>query len=150
MLYLILKWLHVLLAIAAIGANITYGVWISRAARKPEVLPFTLRGVKILDDRIANPAYVLLLVTGVALVFVGGWSFTTPWILISLALYVVAVLLGLFGYTPTLRRQIQLAESGSLNSPEYAAVAQRGTILGIILAVVVVAIVFLMVVKPGV
>ena len=26
MLYLILKWLHVLLAIAAIGANITYGV----------------------------------------------------------------------------------------------------------------------------
>lgn len=150
MLYLILKWLHVLLAIAAIGANITYGVWISRASRKPEVLPFTLRGVKILDDRIANPAYGLLLVTGVALVFVGGWSFTTPWILISLALYVVAVLLGLFGYTPTLRRQIQLAESGSLNSPEYAAVAQRGTILGIILAVVVVAIVFLMVVKPGV
>ena len=150
MLYLILKWLHVLLAIAAIGANITYGVWISRAARNSEVLPFTLRGVKILDDRIANPAYGLLLVTGVALVFVGGWSFTTPWILISLALYVVAVLLGLFGYTPTLRRQIQLAESGSLNSPEYAAVAQRGTILGIILAVVVVAIVFLMVVKPGV
>ena len=150
MLYLILKWLHVLLAIAAIGANITYGVWISRAARNSEVLPFTLRGVKILDDRIANPAYGLLLVTGVALVFVGGWSFTTPWILMSLALYVIAVLLGLFGYTPTLRRQIQLAESGSLNSPEYAAVAQRGTILGIILAVVVVAIVFLMVVKPGV
>ena len=150
MLYLILKWLHVLLAIAAIGANITYGVWSSRAARNSEVLPFTLRGVKILDDRIANPAYGLLLVTGVALVFVGGWSFTTPWILISLALYVIAVLLGLFGYTPTLHRQIQLAESGSLNSPEYAAVAQRGTILGIILAVVVVAIVFLMVVKPGV
>ena len=150
MLYLILKWLHVLLAIAAIGANITYGVWISRAARNPEVLPFTLRGVKILDDRIANPAYGLLLVTGVAMVFVGGWSFTTPWILISLVLFVIVVLLGLFGFTPTLRRQIQLAESGSLNSPEYAAVAQRGTILGIVLAVLVVAIVFLMVVKPGV
>ena len=86
MLYLILKWLHVLLAIAAIGANITYGVWISRAARNSEVLPFTLRGVRLLVDGIANPAYGLLLVTGVALVFVGGWSFTTPWILISLAL----------------------------------------------------------------
>ena len=150
MLYLILKWLHVLLAIAAIGANITYGIWLSRASRTPEVLPFTLRGVKILDDRIANPAYGLLLVTGVALVFVGGWSFTTPWILISLALYVVVVLLGLFGYTPTLRRQIQLVENGGQSSPEYAALARRGTILGIVLAVLVVVIVFFMVVKPGV
>ena len=149
MLYLILKWLHVLLAIAAIGANLTYGVWLSRAARTPEALPFTLRGIKILDDRIANPAYGLLLVTGVALVFVGGWSFTTPWILISLALYVLAVLLGLFGYTPTLRRQIQVVENGGQASPEYAALARRGTILGIVLAAVVVAIVFFMVTKPG-
>ena len=59
MLYLLLKWLHVLLAIAAVGTNLTYGVWIARARRQPELLPFALRGVKLLDDRIANQRLVL-------------------------------------------------------------------------------------------
>ena len=31
MLYPILKWLHVLSAIVALGANLTYGLWITRA-----------------------------------------------------------------------------------------------------------------------
>src|SRR5579864_5251954 len=101
MAYLILKWVHVLLAITAVGANVTYGIWIARASRDPQHLPFTLRGVKILDDRIANPAYGLLLVTGLALAYVGGLSLTTRWILVALILYVALVLIGLLGFTPT-------------------------------------------------
>ncbi|HEX8599673.1 MAG TPA: DUF2269 family protein [Chloroflexia bacterium] len=150
MVYLILKWLHILLAIAAIGTNLTYSVWLIRASKKPEVLPFTLRGVKILDDWIANPSYVLLLITGVGLVLIGAWPLTTPWILVSLVLYVLAVVLGLLGYTPTLRQQIKLVDSDKHDSEEYAALDRRGRVLGIVLAVLVVVIVFLMVVKPGV
>lgn len=149
MVYLILKWLHILLAIAAIGTNLTYSVWLIRASKRPEVLPFTLRGVKILDDWIANPSYALLLVTGIGLVLIGAWPLTTTWILISLVLYVLAVVMGLVGYTPTLRRQIKLVDGGKYESQEYAALDRRGRILGIVLAVLVVAIVFLMVVKPG-
>ena len=149
MVYLILKWLHILLAIAAIGTNLTYSVWLIRASKKPEVLPFTLRGVKILDDWIANPSYALLLVTGMGLVLIGAWPLTTTWILVSLVLYVLAVVLGLLGYTPTLRQQIRLVDSGEYGSSEYRALDRRGRILGIVLAVLVVAIVFLMVVKPG-
>ncbi|HEX8217698.1 MAG TPA: DUF2269 family protein [Chloroflexia bacterium] len=149
MVYLILKWLHILLAIAAIGTNLTYSVWLVRASKKPEVLPFTLRGVKILDDWIANPSYALLLVTGIGLVLIGAWPLTTTWILISLVLYVLAVVLGLLVYTPTLRQQIKLVDAGKHDSEEYAALDRRGRVLGIVLAVLVVAIVFLMVVKPG-
>ena len=69
--YLILKWIHVLAAITALGANITYGVWIGRAGGQPETLAFALRGVKFIDDRIANPAYGLLLVTGLGMAWVG-------------------------------------------------------------------------------
>ncbi len=47
---------HVLLGITVVGANVTYGVWFSCAARDPRHLPFALRGVKMLDDRLANPA----------------------------------------------------------------------------------------------
>jgi uncharacterized membrane protein len=152
MLYLTLKWLHVLLAVVAIGTNLTYSVWLIRAARAPqppELLAFTLRGIKILDDRIANPAYALLLVTGLATAFVGTLPITTPWILVSLVLFVALVVLGLFGYTPTLRRQIELVENGSRESAEYAAVFRRGIVLGIALGVVAVTIVFLMVIKPS-
>jgi len=148
-LYVILKWLHVLLAIVAIGANVTYGIWLARARRNPEHLAFALRGVKILDDRVANPAYGFLLITGLAMTFVAGIPLTTPWILTALVLYVIMVAVGAFAYTPTLRGQVGLAEAGKGESAEYDALAKRGTTLGIVLAVLAVAIVFLMVAKPG-
>jgi uncharacterized membrane protein len=148
MLYLILKWLHILAAIAALGSNITYGIWISRASRKPEALPFTLHGIKLIDDRLANPAYGLLLITGLIMVFTVKLPLTTPWLLTSLILYVLLLLIGLLGYTRTLKRQIQLLENQGPASPEYQATARRGTLIGILLVVLTVVIVFLMVVKP--
>ena len=42
--YLFLKWFHVLMAITAFGANITYGLWLARADREPQHLAFALRG----------------------------------------------------------------------------------------------------------
>jgi uncharacterized membrane protein len=149
MLYLLLKWLHVLAAIVAVGANVTYGIWIARASRNPEALPFTLRGIKLIDDRVANPAYGLLLVTGLLMMFTIGLPLTTPWLLTALVLFILVVLVGLLGYTPTLRRQIQLLESEGFHSSSYQAVARRGATLGIVLGVLVVAIIYLMVVKPG-
>lgn len=149
MLYLLLKWLHVLAAIVAVGSNVTYGIWIVRAFRSPEALPFTLRGVKLIDDRVANPAYGLLLATGLLMVFVVQLPLTTPWLLTALVLYVIVVLVGLLGYTPTLRHQIRMLESEGFHSPNYQALARRGTVLGLVLAILVIVIVFLMVVKPG-
>jgi uncharacterized membrane protein len=149
MLYSLLKWLHVLAAITALGANVTYTIWIARASRHQEALPFTLRGIKLIDDRLANPAFGLLLVTGLLMVFTAQLSLTTPWLLTALVLYGVVLLTGVLGYTPTLRRQIQLLESEGFGSPNYQALARRGTILGVVLVTLVVVIVFLMVVKPG-
>ena len=149
MAYLILKWVHVLMAITALGANITYGVWLSRAAREPEHLAFTLRGVKVLDDRVANPAYGLLLVTGLATAGIGHIPLTTPWLLTGLILYILLVLVAVAAYTPTLRRQIAALDAGGPQSPEYRRVEARGRQLGIALAVLAVLIVFLMVTKPS-
>jgi len=55
-LYSILKFFHVLLAIVAVGFNASYGIWLARAAREPQHELHVLRGIKILDDRFANPA----------------------------------------------------------------------------------------------
>jgi len=109
-----------------------------------------LRGIKLLDDRVANPAYGLLLVTGLSMLFVNSIPLTTRWILSALILYAVLLVVAFFVYTPTLRRQIALVESTGATSPEYLAAASRGRVVGIFLAVVVLAIVFLMVVKPAI
>ena len=147
-LYTLLKFLHVLAAIVAVGANVTYGVWLARAARDPGHLAFALRGVKTLDDRLANPAYGVLLITGVALLLAGGLPWTTPWLLTSLVLYAVLLLLGLRMYTPVLRNQIALLEAESPNSEAYRRLAARGQRLGALIAVVVLLIIYLMVTKP--
>jgi uncharacterized membrane protein len=146
--YEVLKFFHVLLAIVAVGFNASYAIWLARAAREPVHEGFALRGVKFLDDRIANPAYALLLVTGLSMVWVGNLDLAQFWLLTALVLYAVVVGLGLFVYTPTLRAQIAALETSGPDSSEFRALANRGTTVGIVLAVDVIAIVFLMVTKP--
>jgi uncharacterized membrane protein len=147
-LYVLLKFVHVLLAIVAIGFNASYGIWLARAGREPEHALHVLRGIKILDDRFANPAYGLLLITGVGLVFMGQIPFSTFWIASAIVLFVIVVIVAAAIYTPTLRRQIATLESQGATSEEYRRLSSRGRTLGIVLAVLVVAIEFLMVTKP--
>ena len=147
-LYEVIKYIHIVLAILAIGFNASYGIWLALAAKEPEHTGYALRGVKVLDDRVANPAYALLLVTGVILVFEGDWSFSAFWIATAIGLYVIAVLGGLLGYTPVLRNQILLVQAGKMDSDEFRKLGKRGTLIGILLAVDVLAIEFLMVTKP--
>jgi uncharacterized membrane protein len=148
LLYSLLKFVHVLLAIIAIGFNASYPIWLVRAKHDPEHALYVLRGIKILDDRFANPAYALLLVLGLAMTFIAGIPLSTFWIAAAIVLYVLLIIGGLFVYTPTLKGQIAALEAAGPTSPEYNRLSQRGTVVGILLAVDVVIIVFLMVVKP--
>ncbi len=145
---LIVKWIHVLSAITAVGANLTYGIWIRRAETEPATLPFVLRNISWIDRRIANPCYALLLITGLTMALTIPIPLTTPWLLTALVLYVAAALLGVFAYAPVTRRQLALAQSPGVGSPEYKAVASRSMLFGLTVTLDVVIIVFLMVVKP--
>jgi uncharacterized membrane protein len=146
--YLILKLLHVLAAIVAVGSNVTYGIWIASASRDGTTLPFTLKVIKRIDDRMSNPAYGLLLVTGVTMMLVGGMPIATSWLVTAFVLYVALVFVGVLGYTPTLKAQIALLERGGRGSKEYLAAANRGQRLGIVIGVLVLLIILLMVMKP--
>jgi uncharacterized membrane protein len=149
MFFLIIKWIHVLSAITAVGANITYGIWIARASRETSFLPFVLRNIHWIDSRVANPCYGLLLLTGLTMALIVPISLTTPWLLTALVLYVIAALLGILFYAPVVRQQIQLLESQGFDSPDYQAAAGRARLMGILVGVDVIIIVFLMVVKPA-
>ncbi|MDQ6919367.1 MAG: DUF2269 domain-containing protein [Candidatus Dormibacteraeota bacterium] len=146
--YLALKYVHVLLAIVAVGSNATYGIWGARSAQDPQHLGYTLRGIKFIDDRIANPCYIGLLLTGLLLAYVGGISYRTTWIVIAIVAWLVLAALGFGVYTPTLSHQIKTVEADGWESDAYKRLAMRGRIVGIVLAVIALGIVFDMVVKP--
>jgi uncharacterized membrane protein len=148
MAFLIVKYIHILSAITAVGLNISYAIWIIRAQREPAHTGFTLKGIKFLDDRIANPAYGVLLLTGLLMVVLLPIPITTLWIVIALVLYAVLVVVAITQYTPTLRNQIKLAEAGDTTSAEFTRLAKRGQILGQTLAVIVLVILAMMVFKP--
>ena len=148
-LYPWLKTLHILLAIVAVGFNISYGLWQARASREPQHMGYALRGIKFMDDRVANPAYIGLAVLGVIMVLIGPWQFEQLWIAVSIGLYVLLAVVGLALYSPTLKRQIAAYEASGAQSDEFAALTTRSRVLGAVLGVIVIAIIVLMVVKPG-
>ena len=152
MLFVVLKFLHVLAAIIAVGFNASYGLLIGRARASgtdDRVMRFALGTIKVMDDYVANPCYVLLLITGVGMVHVAGYPWKLMWIHGSLALLVVIAVLGFGFYTPTLRKQIAVLESRGSSDPEFARLGKRGSILGGIMALLVMTIVALMVFKPS-
>ena len=144
----LIKFVHVLLAIVAVGFNASYGIWLARSASAPQATQsHVLRTIKFLDDRIANPAYGLLLLTGLWMIISAGIP-VRLWIGLAIGLWLVLVVVGLGVYTPTLRDQIRVLESEGPGSEEYQRLSSRGRTLGIVLGIIVIVIVFLMVTKP--
>jgi uncharacterized membrane protein len=82
------------------------------------------------------------------MVAISPYEITTFWILLALILYALAVVLGAALYSPTLRKQRQVLEQEGRGSATYTRLANRNRVVGIVLAVDVVTIVFLMVTKP--
>jgi len=152
--------LHVLGAILGLGTNLTYGLIVAVGERAGGAgRTFSLKLIQQLDRRLANPAYVAQLVTGLLMVWLLKLNLLeTSWLLLSLALYLAVALTGALVYAPVLRRQVGLAEQLELTgtgdgdpalAASYAAVSRRSTQLGIAVTLVVVLIVVLMVAKPA-
>ena len=147
--YTIVKFLHVLFAIIAVGYNASYGLWLARAAHEPAGTQlFALRTIKFMDDRIANPLYGLLALSGLVMVFTAGYALTTFWIAAALVLYVTALAIAFGVITPNFRVALRALETDGPGSATYTGAMARGRTFGILISVVVLGIVFLMVIKP--
>jgi uncharacterized membrane protein len=148
MLYLLLKTLHILSAVAALGANLTYGFLLYKAEREPQHLPFMLHTISWIDSKVANRCYILVLITGLTMAWVQGYSFSSLWIWLSLLLFTLIALSGIFLYAPVIREQTRLAEQQQTNTAAYQAIRKKSTALGIMVTLLVISILVLMVVKP--
>jgi len=144
---LILKTLHVLAAIVAVGINVSSTLWLTRAGLDRERLLFVIATVRRLDRSIANPGYVVLLATGLGMIWLGAWPLTSGWILAALTLYALVAILGITVFAPAIRIQLDEAERDP-SSAAYAVAAARSRRLGTLTTGIVIVIVVLMVTKP--
>jgi uncharacterized membrane protein len=146
-------WIHVTAAVVGFGATFAEAVTFPVAMKLDKRhLPYVHKLQLFINQRLATPALVVILVTGIYQVSEGNFSFGDMWI--SVTFLIVIVLGGLLGayFVPTDRRlfaQItkDLAETGE-PSKEYLADVRREGVLGTITGVLIVAALFLMITKP--
>jgi len=148
LLFTSLKFIHIVSAIVAVGMNISSALWLMRASRQPEHAAFAFKWIKFIDDRVANPAYGLLLITGLLMVFVLPYPITTFWIDVALVLYAAMIVLAIAFFTPALKEQVRLAEAGEMSSPAYHRIERRGQLSGQVIGLIVLVILAMMVFKP--
>jgi len=93
----LLRWVHVVGACVLLGtgAGIAFFMLMAHHTRNPAVVAHVANSVVAADMLFTATAVVVQPLTGALLAQVTGWSLATPWILLSIALYVLTGLLWL-------------------------------------------------------
>jgi uncharacterized membrane protein len=154
-LFTILLFLHVLGAIVAFGPGFASMVVGPMAAKEPQYANFYARTQVAAGRKLVTPVSITLAITGIAMIVTRGWPVLTGgkhWLEAGILLYVVAVVVAMAVLAPAGRRLVELTSQppapGTGPSPELRSSASRVRTGGLFLSLLVVAITFLMIVKP--
>lgn len=152
--FILFKYLHVLTMFAAVATAFVPEIWLHVMARRGDVaalrgfLPLTAQAGKVIPI-----LFVLGLVFGLLAAWAGELDFFQPWLVGSYVIFAIAMGTGALVGGPWAVRMAQAADESGTDAPSPALRAaihdQRGVISTTILMLSIVAIVFLMVVKPG-
>jgi uncharacterized membrane protein len=150
--YRLLVLLHILAGMAWLGGG--FALWatlfVARRSQGPEAADRVMRSLQWADMWLAIVAPLLVLVTGAAMAIVGGWGFGQTWILASIALIVAYELIALTLGSRLYRRIEDARRQGRVGSADHARTMAAWGRLSVVLLGFLVAVVTLMVVKPGV
>jgi uncharacterized membrane protein len=145
--YKLVKFLHILIAILALGTSAGLGIVLEFYGDHPTHGAFLLRAIKRVVTFFVVPGYVLMLVTGLWMVNF-SWPLTTKWIQAALLLWGIGSALLAISLA-ILRMQLRLIESGAVATSSYRRASLLGRGLGAGAGLVMVVILYLMVFKPG-
>jgi uncharacterized membrane protein len=148
-----LLWLHIAIAIVAFGPTFTFPIWtaMARKAGGP-VVPYAVGTVKLVFERVIVPLAVVMPFTGVLLIYQSSWDlWREGWLVAGIVLYTIMFTIGVGLGLPNVRRMLALmaAGPGPNEMTEIQARANRQKLFGYTNNVLVLAIVYLMVAKPG-
>ncbi|MGH8583111.1 MAG: DUF2269 family protein [Gammaproteobacteria bacterium] len=152
--YNLVKWLHVISATLLFGTGLgtAYYLLCAHLSRDVHAIAAVSRWVVVADWMFTAPAVILQPLSGVYLAHAAGYSFTGPWLLWSIALYILTGLCWL----PVVWLQIRMRDLAGLavaaHQPlpaVYWRYARAWLWLGIPAFVAVLMIFYLMVAKPA-
>lgn len=159
--YLALKFLHIVAAIVFLGNITTVAFWVARAHKNRDfrLIASTFDGIIRADRVFTMPAVLGLVLTGIAAAVIGGLPvFGTGWILWGIVLFIITGMI--FGrlVAPVQHEIASLAQGADTNEANEASDANWGTyeqlynrwrLWGYIALAVPVAAVVIMVFKPA-
>jgi uncharacterized membrane protein len=156
--YEISLWVHISAVVIGFGATFAESIAFPVAMRlDARHLPYVHRLQLAINQYLATPALVVILLTGVYQVSDADLSFGDFWISASFAILVV--LGGLLGayfipadrrLGPLVQRDIERSGDGQVVlSDEYQRAARTEGIVGMVAGLLVIVVIYLMVTKPG-
>ena len=156
----ILLFLHIFGAIVAFGPTYSFILLGPMAGREPQHANFAVRYQHLVSTRMVLPLAVLQGVTGLLIVWRTGINIlATPWLLVAIVLYLIALAIGFAILIPTASKLVEATSTPppppapgdpprSGPPPHIAALVRRARMAGMTNAILIVVIVFLMVTKP--
>ena len=153
MLYLCVKWLHILSSTVLFGTGIgtAFFMLMANLSKDIRAIVFATRTVVIADWCFTTPAIIIQPLTGFALIHMAGYHMTDNWLMLAIVLYVFAGLCWLPVVGLQIRMKRLAAEALATDTPLPAAYGRANLwwlALGSLAFPAVVAIFWLMVFKP--
>ncbi len=151
----LLRWIHVIGAaiLLGTGAGIAFFMLMAHRTRSPSIIAHVAGTVVIADAIFTATAVAVQPITGILLAQAVGWPLATPWVILSLALYLATGICWL----PVVWiqwRMRNLARAASLNDevlpPQYYRLFRTWVFLGIPAFGFVLTIFWLMVARPAI
>ena len=148
-----LRWAHIIGATVLLGtgAGIAFFMLMAHRTRDAALIAHVAGTVVVADFIFTATAVIIQPLTGVALAHLMGWPLDTPWLLVSIGLYVATGLCWL----PVVWIQIgmrnlarQAADSGQPLGARYEQLYRRWLLLGFFAFLFVLTIIWLMVTRP--
>jgi uncharacterized membrane protein len=151
--YLIVKWIHVVSSTILFGTGIGSAFYMFMANRSKNVsnIYFATRNVVIADWIFTTPSVAIQLLSGLYLVHLGGFALSDNWIMWGMALYFFAgaCWLPVVWMQIKMRDMAKLAVESKTDLPaRYWKFDKWWTILGSLAFPAIVAVFWLMVIKP--
>lgn len=156
MIYLSLKFLHIVGAVLFLGNIITGVFWKAHAdkSRDPKIIAHALDGIPRSDRIFTIPGVIIILVSGFSAALVGGYAlFRTDWIVGGIGLFTITAIVFMGRIAPIQRQMRDLARSASdqttFDWPTYEKLSRAWAIWGSVAVLAPMLAAALMVFKPA-
>ena len=153
MTYLVVKWLHILSSTVLFGTGLgaAFYMFVASRTRDVPVIAVVVRSVVIADWAVTTPAVILQPLTGLWLVHLAGFELASPWLILSMGLYLLAGA----AWLPVVWMQIRMREmaatavrDGAALPATYWRYLNAWVALGAVAFSALVVVFYLMVAKP--